>query len=173
MAATREIAAHRPWQQPVRAKQQHCNDHQRIEQELIFLDRLQFLRHDHDDDRSNYETPRIADAAEEQDGNQNERVSKRVIVGRDETPDHAEQRAGNPNEKIADQKRSNFPAYSVETKAIRSRLIEPQRIQIEPNPRALEPPHNNKGANQHEQADNKIVHVEGQRDAGNFDVVIE
>ena len=168
-----KIAAHRARQQSLRPEQQHRDHHQRVEQEAIFLDGLQFLRHDHDDDRRDDQAPRIADAAEQQDRDQDQRVGEGVVVRRDEAADHAEQRAGNADEEIADQERGDLPARDIEAEAARRGLVEPQRVEIEPDPGALQPPHQNEGADQQQQADDEIVHVERQRDAADLDVVVE
>src|SRR5262245_55900210 len=168
-----EIASHGAWQEPFRPEQQYSDDHQRIEQEAIFLDGLQLLGHDHDDDRRYHQAPGISDSTKKQDGNENERIGKRVVIGRDKSSDHAKQRARDTDEEIADKKRGDLTAHDIEAEAIRCRFIEPQGIKIEPDPRALEPPHDNKGADEQQQADNEIVHVEREREAGKFDVVIE
>src|SRR4029077_13222887 len=169
----RKVATHRPRQQSLRPEQQHRNDQQRIEQKTVFLNGLQFFGHDHDNDRRYYQPPRIADATEKQDRNENERVGERVVIGRDESADHAEQRASNADKKIADQKGRDLPACDIEAEAICSCFVEPQRVEIEADPGSLKSPYQYKGPDEQQQADHEIVHVKRQRDFADFDIVIE
>ena len=93
------------------------------------------------------EAPGIADAAEQQDRDEDQRVGEGVVVRRDEAADHAEQRAGDADQEIADHEGGDLPARDVEAEAACRGLVEPQRVEIEPDPGALQPPH------QHERAD--------------------
>ena len=134
---------------------------------------LQLLRHDHDDDRGNHQTPGIANAAEQQDRHQEQRIGEGVIVGRNESADHAEQRAGHADKEITERERGDFPARDVEPEAARRGLIQPQRIEVESDPGALQPPDQDEGADQQQHADHEIAHVERQADLADLDIVIE
>ena len=160
MPATREIAAHRARQQALGPEQQHHHDQRRIEHEAVFLDRLQLLRDDDDDDGRHHHAPGIADAAKQQNRHQDERVSKRVVVGLHEAADHAVQRTGYADEEISEQEGGDLPAHDVEAEAARRGLIEPQRIEIEADPRALDPPHQHECEHEDQQAQEKIADVE-------------
>ena len=72
------------------------------------------------------EAPGIADAAEQQDRHQDQRIREGVIVGRDEAADHAEQRAGDADQEIAEHERGDLPARDVESEAACRGFVEPQ-----------------------------------------------
>src|SRR5664279_1859755 len=171
MAASPGIPAHRTRQQALGPEQQNANHQQSIEQEAIFLDRLQFLRNDYNDECGDDEPPGIADAAEQQDRNEDEGIGEGVVVRRDEASDHAKHGAGNTDEKIADQECRDLPAHDIEAETARGGLIEPQRIEIESNPGSFEPPHDNERTDQQQQADGEIIDVERERDSTNLDIV--
>src|SRR5581483_10743370 len=75
---------------------------------------------------------------------------------------------------IAEQESGDFPARDVEAEAACRRLVEPQRIEIEPDPRALEPSHQHEGADQQCEADDEIIQVERQlKVLAEVDIVVE
>src|SRR5690348_17256416 len=112
-----EIAAHRARQQSFRPEQEHRDDHQRVKQEAIFLDGLQFLGENDHNDRGDDQTPRIADAAQKQNRDEDERVGECVVIWRDKPANHAEKRAGYADEKISDQEGGNLPARDIDAEA--------------------------------------------------------
>ena len=94
----------------------------------------------------------IADAAEEHDRHQDQRIAEGEIVGRDEAEHMAVGRAGGAGEEIAEREGEHLPARELEPVAGRGDLIEADRIQAEPDPGALEPPHQREARRQQQQS---------------------
>ena len=82
----------------------------------------------------------------------------------DDNVTREKQRAGDSDQEIAHQKRRDLPAGDVEPETTRGRLIETQRIEIEPDPRSLKPPHQDEGDDQHREAENEVAEIERQFD---------
>ncbi len=78
-----------------------------------------------------------------------------------------------PMRKLPIKKCRDLPAHDIEAETARGGLIEPQRIEIEPDPGSFEPPHDNERTDQQQQADHEIIDVERQRDFSDLDIVIE
>src|SRR2546430_1361977 len=93
------------------------------------------------------------------------RSTARSIPSSAVTPTHAEKRAGDPDQKMAEQDPDDLPAREAQAEASRRGLVEPQRVEIEPDPGPLEPAHQHESPDQQQQADQEIIQVERELDA--------
>src|SRR5574337_58710 len=80
----RKVVAHAAWQKSFGAEQQDQDYEYSVEQEPVLLDELQLLRHDNDDKCRRDNAQRVAEPTENQDRDQDQRLSEREVVGRDE-----------------------------------------------------------------------------------------
>ena len=115
----------------------------------------------------------IADAAEQHDRDQDQRIAEGEIVGRDEAEHVAVERAGGAGEEIAEREGEHLPAREIEPVAGRRDLIEADRVHAEPDPRAFEPPHQREAQRQQEQRHQQVGEIERGGDAADLDRAVE
>ena len=91
------------------------------------------------------------------------RLSAKVkLVGRDEAGHHAVQRAGDADQEVAEHEGDDLPARDVEAEAGRRGLVEAHRVDVEPDPGALEPAHQHERGHQTAAGEHHVVDVERQ-----------
>ena len=78
-----------------------------------------------------------------------------------------------PIRKLPSTKAVIFQRAIFSSEASRRGLVEPDRIEVEPDPGPLQPPHQDEGADQQQHADHEIAEVERHLDLADLEIVVE
>src|SRR6267143_4147234 len=103
-----KILARRAGDQALRTDQQDDDHQHRVEEKAVFLQRLQLFRHQQHDARGKRHAPRAAQASEEHDRHEDQRIAERETVRRDEAGQHGVSRARDSGEEIAEGEGEDF-----------------------------------------------------------------
>ena len=103
---------------------------------------------------------RIAQAAQDHDGHEDQRIAEREAGRRDEAGHHRVDRAGQADQEIAEREGEDLPARDVDAEDRGGGLVDAHGVEGQSDPGALEPAHQHVGARQQDQAQTGVGEVE-------------